>query len=263
MHREVPVKRALLLIALAGCSSTPKMAELCHNGIDDDGNGLSDCLDPACANDTGCQQQNTDSGYYGTCPKCGQICADQTACLHTSYAFDNPLAACSSGHCQSFATGIVVAMQLDTLAYTGLVAKLQSMNTRFVSASAADGSPVDCAALAAAAPGKTSADAAQIETSGKFNLVGYDVAKVNANAGDIVLQPFMNVSTGGNYVLWVELWAGPPDTNTKLPTGNRLGWGCFDSGALVAPIVETDNCDPTVDAGNTCRQFHVVMPAPQ
>lgn len=28
--------------------------ELCHNGIDDDGNGLVDCADPACANDAMC-----------------------------------------------------------------------------------------------------------------------------------------------------------------------------------------------------------------
>jgi hypothetical protein len=31
-----------------------RKVELCHNGIDDDGNGLIDCADPACVSDPGC-----------------------------------------------------------------------------------------------------------------------------------------------------------------------------------------------------------------
>src|SRR5262249_7980098 len=35
-------------------SSSMKM-EICNNGVDDDGNGLIDCADPACANDNSCK----------------------------------------------------------------------------------------------------------------------------------------------------------------------------------------------------------------
>jgi len=36
--------------------------ELCNNGIDDDGNGLIDCADPACANASNCQAQMLPTG---------------------------------------------------------------------------------------------------------------------------------------------------------------------------------------------------------
>ena len=48
----------LLVVArlVAGCGSdgTPKPEALCSNGVDDDGNGLTDCADPACASEPTC-----------------------------------------------------------------------------------------------------------------------------------------------------------------------------------------------------------------
>jgi cysteine-rich repeat protein len=46
---------ALLLGALAACGSgNERSAENCTNGVDDDGNGLVDCADPACHDDLAC-----------------------------------------------------------------------------------------------------------------------------------------------------------------------------------------------------------------
>jgi hypothetical protein len=49
--------------------STPpaKMPEICNNGIDDDGNGLIDCADPACFNDPSCTSKECKpDGNVGT-----------------------------------------------------------------------------------------------------------------------------------------------------------------------------------------------------
>ncbi len=252
---------AALLLSCSDGNGTKR--EICFNGKDDDGNGLTDCADPDCAGQPGCPGGNPDSGYYGTCVTCGSGCTAQSACIDQRWDFDNPLPFCVDGKCESYNQGIQVALQVDTSAnWNGFMYPIGSMNTRFVSKTALDGGAVDCAVMQVAAAGKTQADAAQIEASGRFNLLGYDVAKVSASGGSIIRQPFVNVGTGGDFVLWVELWAGPPDSVTKLPTGNRFGWGCYESGATLAPIAAADNCDPNLDAG-TCRDIKVVMPGPQ
>jgi hypothetical protein len=256
--------RALLFFTLAcfGCSSGPmKKMEDCHNGVDDDANGEIDCADPACASDTGCQM-GTDAGYYGSCSKCGQTCANQSVCLNTSLAFDQPLAQCGAGYCRNYTTGIQVDVQIDTdQNWNGFMYPIQSTNVRVVSKTAIDGSAVTCATVRASAMGYMVTDADQIEKSNKFNLVGYDVRKVTASGGQAILEHFVNVNIGSDYLLWVELWGGTPDSMTHLPTGNRFGWGCFESGAAVAPIVQADNCTPGVDSG-TCRLIEIQMPPP-
>jgi hypothetical protein len=254
-------KLTLLALLLAACSGKdPIKMEQCHNGVDDDGNGLIDCADPACASDMGCKEAG-DAGYYGSCPKCGQTCANQSVCVNQSWAFDTPLAQCSDGYCRNYTTSIEINVQLDTAAnWTGTAFAFKSSGIRLVSKTAIDGSAVTCASLAAAASSKTQAD--QIETSNHFNLVGYDSRKLTAAGGDMIPVQFVNVNVGSDYLLWAELWAGSPDSVTHLPTGNRLGWGCWESGATVAPIVGADNCAPGADAG-TCRTIEVEMPAPQ
>ncbi|NDD31664.1 MAG: hypothetical protein EB084_25730 [Proteobacteria bacterium] len=74
MHWKVSMKRSLLVVALAlvavsfvDCSAEPKR-EVCGDGIDNDGNGLTDCQDRDCAGQVGCEPPN-----YGSCPKCSGV----------------------------------------------------------------------------------------------------------------------------------------------------------------------------------------------
>ncbi len=256
---------ALLALLMLGCSGSGTKREICFNGKDDDGNGLVDCADPDCMGQPGCPGGPVDSGWFGTCGKCGAVCNAQSVCISAQgWGFDTPLPFCVSARCESYNQAIQVGLQVDTTQnWTGIAYSIGSMSTRIVSKTALDGSLVSCATVQAAATGKTAADAAQIENSGKFNLLGYDVAKVNAKAGDIIRQPFVNVGTGSDFVLWVELWAGSPDAVTKLPTGNRYGWGCFETGPAVAPFVPADDCNPNLADAGSCRELQVVMPAPQ
>jgi hypothetical protein len=251
------------LLFLAACSGPPpKKVESCHNGVDDDGNGLIDCADPACASDPGCMVVQ-DAGYYGTCSRCGTACTQQTTCLDQSYAFDNPLAECSSSNCRLYTTGVQVDVQIDTAAnWTGFNYPIGSTNIRFVSKTAVDGSAVSCATVQAAAMGKMATDADQLEKSGKFNLVGFDARKVTATGGQSISEHFVNVNVGADFVLWVELWGGPPDSVTHLPTGNRFGWGCYETGPMVAAVTQADTCAPGSDGGN-CRLIEIEMPPPQ
>ncbi|MFT3842313.1 MAG: hypothetical protein QM723_35310 [Myxococcaceae bacterium] len=250
------------LLLLACSSGDPKKMEDCHNGVDDDHNGVIDCADPACMSDMGCVMGG-DAGYFGTCPKCGQTCNNQAACLNQSWSFDTPLPICAAADCRNYTTGVQVDVQIDTAAnWTGFTYPIRSTNIRFVSKTAVDGSAVSCATVQAKAMGKTQADADQIEKANVFNVVGYDSRKVTASGGDAIPEHFVNVNVGSDFVLWVELWGGSTDSVTHLPTGNRFGWGCYESGAPVAAISAADDCSPSADAG-ICRLIEISMPAPQ
>ena len=249
----------LVLVALTGaCSSPPeKPREICANGKDDDSNGFTDCQDPDCAGQSGCLVAEKDGGgNFGTCKQCGKTCAKQSDCLTLDYQNDTPLPECVGGKCERLNANVQVSFELDTSSLNGFMPPIRSLNTRIISRRAVDGSAVTCALVRAAAMGKTEADAPQIEKSGKFNLRGYDVSPVQASPGEILKQPFVNVGTGGEFLIWTEVWGGQVATATKLPTGNRYSWGCFDMGTALAPVVASDNCG--TDAG-VCRTMKVKL----
>jgi len=257
----------LLLSAGLSCSA-PQVREICGNGIDDDGNGQTDCDDRDCAGQNGCPA--LDAGWYGECAHCGGTCDTQATCLAQRWDFDTPLPECLGGYCAEYNTPLQLHVELDTKAgWAGLGVSPYSVNTRFVKKTALDGSPVTCATLQAAASSKLEADASQIERSGRFQLQGYDVRRLtNPQLGQGVTLSYVNVSTGADYIIWAEFWAGLPDSNTRLPTGNRLGWGCWEmNDALhntdLSPIVAADHCPTPPDTSPTCRTFHLLMPGPQ
>jgi hypothetical protein len=261
MNRFAVVVAGLLL---ASCSpvSVEKPREICGNGLDDDMNGFTDCQDPDCAGQSGCPMASADGGgNFGTCSKCGNSCVKQSECLAVDFGTDTPLPECVGGRCQQFNKPVQVAFEVDTQGtWNGFMYPIRSMNTRMLSKLAKDGTAVTCATVIAAAAGKTEADADQIEKSGLFNLRGYDVAPVQAMGGIVIRQPFLNVGTGSNFIIWTELWAGPRGTLTKLPTGNRYGWGCFEMGPEVAEVIAADHCGT---GSPTCRTIRVKMPGPQ
>ena len=252
----------LILVAVAACSAPPpidKPREVCGNGKDDDSNGFTDCQDPDCSGQAGCPVAMTDGGgNFGSCARCGSICTKQADCLTVDYQTDTPLAECVGGKCQRLNTNVQVTVELDTASLAGSFSPLRSLNTRFVSKRAVDGAAATCLTVRDAAMGKTAADSAQIEKSNKFNLRGYDVRKVMANPGTIVTQYFVNVGTGTEFLIWTEVWAGPVDTATKLPSGNRISWGCFEDGAAIADVVPSDDCSSVPDGG-VCRTIKVKL----
>ncbi len=243
-----------LVVLSGGCSST---TEDCFNGLDDDGNGAADCADATCA--AVCQM---DAGNVGTCAKCGRACAKQADCLAIDYVFDSPLPACLGGVCRSLEKGIQIALEIDTTStWTGFSKPIQSVNTRFVRKATVDGGTVNCAVLTSVASSKDAVDADQIERSAAYNLSAYDVSRVTGSPGTIFTLPYVHVNVGGDFIIWTEFWSGLPDVSSKLPTGSRWGWGCFEAGAAVDPLTAADDKSP--DSGVVGKTVRVKMPGPQ
>ncbi len=261
------VRLALLALFLAACgnsSTSMTKVEICNNGKDDDANGKTDCEDIDCSGQAGCPVIDTDAGSYGTCAKCGTECASQQQCLTKTFQEDNPpYPECIAGRCQLFSKNVQVALEIDTASLNGFSPPLRALNTRIISKTGLNGTAVICSDVIAAASGKTANDAAQLEkpTDGgmtRFNFRGYDVSPLQATGGQIIKQPFVNVATGSNYLIWTEIWGGPVDTLSKLPTGARYTWGCFESGAAVDPIVAADTCFNIPDGG-FCKTIKVKL----
>lgn len=249
-------------VVLAACPApSTNSKEVCDNQIDDDGNGLLDCADTACQLETLCQSK-TDGGEFGLCQRCGQVCQQQADCLQLPYYLDEPLPQCRAGRCEALLEGIRIRFEVDTTAWNGMGTKLRALNTRFILKKSLDGKMVSCDTLKVLASSKAAQDANQIERSGQLNLLGYDVAPINASPGEVIIQPFLPVGTGSDFLIWTEIWAGPPDSDSKLPTGNRLGFGCYESGAVVAPIL-TEHHWPGASGQPKSRTIRVVMPSPQ
>ena len=256
-----------LLLALGSCSGVQKR-EVCDNSLDDDGNGLADCADPDCAGQPQCPLP--DAGYWGTCSKCGQACVDQAACLQQGYSHDSPLPFCVGGRCVSYDDAVDVHVRLDTMnTWAGLGISPQTVATRFIKKTALDGSAVSCNTIKAVAttttPPWTQDKAGLIESIGRFQIQGFDTRRlINPQLGQGVSINYVKVNLGGDFLIWEEFWAGPPDSVTKLGSGNRLGWGCFEAPADTTPVLREDHCPSGVsDAGGNCRQFRLTMPGPQ
>lgn len=249
---------ALMMSACTGTPAGPR--EVCGNLIDDDNNGLIDCADPDCKGKSECF---FDGGFFGSCSKCGQACTTQAQCLQTSYFNDVPLPRCESGKCSALASNVQVDVILKAQdAWGTLISPTRSIITRFIRRQQLDGGAVTCSTIEAATPGRTAADAQQLEASGRFSFLGLDSRPIKMGSGTIPLR-LLNVTVGSDYLIWMEMWAGPPDSTTKFPTGRRLGFECFDGpavGQTWTPIVATDNCAPPgFDAGAAamCRAFDV------
>ncbi len=245
-----------LTLALSACSADPKR-EICGDGIDNDGNGLADCADLDCTGQPQCAPPD-----YGSCAKCSQTCSVQSACV-TSYLDERPIPQCISGHCTAVEKFVQPRVDLNTRDnWQGLSLQPASGSTRFIKKYANDGSPVTCATVAAVAADRNAPGA--IEASGTLIVQGLDVTRVtNPMLGQGITYAFVNTQTGGDYLIWTELWGGPPNSNTKLPSGRRFGYGCYETGPNVAPVVPEDNCPSTTSDAGTCRVFRLVMPPPE
>ncbi len=249
---------ALAGLAFSACPG-PSTREICGDGLDNDGNLLVDCDDPECKGQDAC----IDTTDYGTCQKCSLPCSAQAECV-VNYVTDRPLPYCVAGKCYAVEKFVQPRLELDTRAsWSGLALSPQAGSTRFIKKAAPDGGVVTCASVAAVASDRTKPGA--IEASGAFVIQGLDVTRVtNPQLGQGLTYAFVNTQTGGDFLIWTELWGGAPDSNTKLPTGLRFGYGCYEAAAQVGgPLVPEDNCPTATNDAGTCRLFRLVMPAPE
>lgn len=248
---------AALSFTLVACSAPEPKRETCGDGIDNDGNGLLDCQDPDCAGQPQCAPRN-----YGLCSKCGNTCTSQVGCV-TSYQNERPVPYCTDGFCTALGSFIQPRIELNTRMYwSGLAVVPRSASTRFIKKTGNDGMPVTCARVATVAADRNVSGA--IEASGQFVLQGLDVTRVtNPELGQGITLALVNTQTGGDYLIWIELWGGFPDSNTQLPTGRRLGYGCYEDANTTRPLVLEDNCPSTTNDAGTCRVFQLVMPGPE
>ncbi len=245
-----------LAAALSACAGTPSR-EICGDGIDNDRNGLTDCDDRDCTGQPACVPPD-----YGLCSKCAQPCTAQPSCV-TSYMDERPVPYCIDGRCTATETFIQPRVELDTSAnWAGLTLSPQSASTRFIKKMANDGTPVTCATVAGIAADRNAPGA--IEASGKLVIQGLDVTRVtNPMLGQGISFAFVNTQTGGNYLIWVELWGGFPDSTTKLPGGRRFGYGCFEDAATTPTLTPNDNCPSGNRDAGVCKTFRLRMPGPE
>jgi hypothetical protein len=257
---EMPVSPWWILAGLlAGCSGArpAEPREVCGDGVDNDLNGLTDCADRDCAGQAACIAPD-----FGTCAKCSQACTAQASCVG-SYLDDRPIPLCVRGVCTALEKFIQPRVELDTHAnWGGLTISPQSASTRFIKKVGNDGQAVTCATVAAVAADRTAPSA--IEASGNLVVQGLDVTRISSpNLGQGLAFSLVNTQTGGDYLIWVELWSGPPSSANKMPTGRRYGFGCFEDPSQTQPLTEQDNCPSSVSDAGSCKVFRLVMPAPE
>ena len=246
---------AFVALVLA-CSPIEARREICGDGLDNDGNGLTDCDDRDCTGQAACIPPD-----YGNCAKCYQACTVQSACV-TSYLDERPIPLCVSGHCSAVEKFIQLRIDLDTGSWSGVTPAPQSGSTRFIKKFANDGSPVTCATVFAVASDRIAPGA--IELSSNLIVMGLDVTRLmNPPLGQVIKYNFVNTQTGGDYLIWTELWGGLPSSSTKLPSGRRFGYGCFETLPTVAPLVPEDNCPSATSDAGICRRIALVMPPPE
>ncbi len=247
---------AVIALGLVACGTTPggiePGAEQCANGIDDDKDGLVDCADPDCGGEAACAAP----------PECTK----QTDCFGADDYDDfrsKPMPICAGAMtCGTPAESIDVHLNINRPGYGSV--RVGSINTRFVKKTAVDGSAVDCARLADVASSRNEADADQIERTGLFNLQAYDVTPVSGSeqrTGSELLIPSFSVSTGADFIIWLELWSDARSSVTNLPKGTRWNYVCIDSGPLVAEI-KPEHHWPDQEGTLTSRTIEVTVPEP-
>lgn len=215
--------------ACPGAAPTgPTGDEQCANGLDDNGDGKIDCDDPTCAHAAECSKvpENVDAG---------KPCSRQADCLVNGWAMDDPLQQCLLGHCKFPDAGVDVRFEIDTVAYVGQTYPIKTFNTRFILRAALNGTVASCSEIEQMVGTGAAAKADTIETSGRYNLLAFDVSSNSNVSSNISTIPFFSVATGKDFLVWVEAWAGPKDPATKLPTGQQIGFGCFDNIAEIKP----------------------------
>jgi len=237
----------LLLLGACGKPDEPSVRENCSNGVDDDGNGLSDCNDPECSTNAVCVSDPPE-------------CATQYDCVYVRDGreyddyIEDPLPMCLEEKCVRPPAQIDVYFQVDTKQWSGIAVTINAISTRFIKKVAPDGSAVTCTRIQEVASSNEQKDADQLEKSKLFNYMAYDVTSVNnAPGGSTVVVPALNASVGSDFIIYTELWSGKKQTNTGLPQGFRIGWGCLESGDEVRELTEADNG----------RARTIVMPPPQ
>jgi hypothetical protein len=245
-------------MVLLTCSGSSQR-EICNNGVDDDGNGKTDCDDVDCAGQSTC---SADAGYYGNCSKCGQSCTKQSACFGANVLDDRPIAQCTMGKCAVYNQPVQLRIEYDTSNWGGVQPSvLGAVTTRWISKTALDGGAVTCAMVTAAAPANDAP--LQLEDAGTFALLGLDVTRVAMVGGSIpnpLRLPFVYVGTGSNYLVFTEAWSGGTDSSTRLPNGTRRPiTGCVESGSQIAPVETSQDCN---DGGTTCRVLMLPLPRP-
>lgn len=248
---------AAVCLVLGGCGTPPEKVdpEICTNGIDDDKNGFADCADSACFTNAACES--------------GQVieCTTQAACIggkpydYFTRGMDptdggtatlRPIPICTGQKCVVADGQVSVRIDVKTNAYIGLT--INSVNTRFVKKAAVDGAPVTCATLTEVA-GSNAAAADAIEASNKFNLQGWDLRSTSQGTpGGTAISLNMDVNTGADFLIWVELWSGKVDSNVDLPTGKRYGFACVETGLPVDEVTAADH---------NVRAISITMPTPQ
>ena len=241
-----------LALGLAGCPASGP--ENCTNGVDDNGDGLMDCADPLCSADPVCPGD------------AGRPCTAQSQCVREGWFKDKPLDVCAEGQCSAPGPGIAVRLEVDTTAFNGLLWKFNAMSTRFVSRKAMDGSAVDCNVLRGLATSNAAADGGttQLDDSGKLTYLSYEVTPINNGVpGNTLVNPFIYTALGSEFLIWNEIWSGPPASSNSQPQGARWGWGCFETGAAVDPLLADQDCTPS-DGGTPagCRTIRLKMPGP-
>lgn len=244
-----------VVVTLLACPGPEQyVPERCGDGIDNDENGKTDCADDRCKSEAACQID------HGSCAKCGQACARQLDCFaSTIFNEAAPLPLCIAGVCEQLATSVRPKANVDTTEFTAVQPTLgKTGTTRFISKTAVNGTTVSCAALEAltSLPDGGAASPDIIEADAGVNVLGLDVTRLDGTWQGTLVYPLLNAQTSGPYLVWLELWSGYADSNTKYATGRRSGHSCFESSPQITSEILADyNCPSTISDAGVCHVY--------
>lgn len=196
---------------------------ICSDLVDDDGDGLIDCDDPDCAENTVCL------------PPTGPSCSSQKDC--GDIVEERVIRACLGEQCitpgprDENGEALLIEGQLTTrfdprFSLMSEHAKPKSLIIRLVYPELTDGTPLTCEALKARA-GTTHETRTQLEDDQELNQIFRSLMPLSWSGGGSGGQVFhfpLEVPRGRGYLLYGEAWFGVRELN--LPKGNLASSDC-------------------------------------
>jgi hypothetical protein len=216
--------------AAAKVDAGPKVETICANGVDDDGDGLTDCDDPDCSTSPACKPCNRQQN-------CGDIVNEVTTpCCITQ---PSGSAKCSPPG-QSTPEGDPVTAQVlfDLDFKSTLTGSLKPMSVilRFVYPNKVDGSPISCTDVVGSVAANTKNCIDQttrsfIDDNPALNQVFRSVYPLDWTACASTECYFSNmiatIPKGQKYILYGEAWYGKRELNE--PTGLCAAFYCLEN----------------------------------
>ncbi len=223
---KISLAAPLLTLLLLACGNPPEPipdaggpVELCHDAVDNDGDGLTDCDDPDCFADPGCQ------------PPAPRRCTSQQNCGDIVNELVTPV--CLGGTCQApgpahHQGNAIEANVLFDLFFGSQfsLTPAKSAVVRFLLSKKVDGSPLTCAE-AVTLNGSDQPGRSQLDQNPAINQVFRMAYQINTLPGQTVVNNLLaSVPKGSDFLLYTEAWS--EGLSLHNPLGYRMAVDCLE-----------------------------------